>query len=188
MGAAYLAINPPSLVMAGCWVLLLAVGSSLLVGTGGTRLAFGLLARALPWAFVVNLWWLYPLASTMTSAGVGYRFEAETDVLAWSWTHARLSLPNVLALDGHWGWSRPEYFPFAASMDGSVWSAFRFALPVLAFAAPILAVGRKRRAAWALVGALGLLALLAKGLHPPLGEMNLFLYRHVPGCGCSASR
>ena len=181
VGAAYLAIHPPSLVMAGCWVLLLAVGSSLLVGTGGTRLAFGLLARALPWAFVVNLWWLYPLASTMTSAGVGYRFEAETDVLAWSWTHARLSLPNVLALDGHWGWSRPEYFPFAASMDGSVWSAFRFALPVLAFAAPILAVGRKRRAAWALVGALGLLALLAKGLHPPLGEMNLFLYRHVPG-------
>ena len=72
----------------------------------------------------------------MTSAGVGYRFEAETDVLAWSWTHARLSLANVLSLDGHWGWSHPEYFPFAASMDGSVWSAFRFALPALAFAAP----------------------------------------------------
>ncbi len=181
VGASYLAINPPSLAMAGCWVLLVAVGSSLLVGTGGSRLAFGLLARALPWAVVLNLWWLYPLASTMTSAGVGYRFEAETDVLAWSWTHARLSLPNVLSLDGHWGWSHPEYFPFADSMDGSVWSAFRFALPALAFSAPILAVGRKRRAAWALVGSFGLLALLAKGLHPPLGGMNLFLYEHVPG-------
>ena len=94
----------------------------------------------------------------MSATGSRRRFT----VLAWSWTHARLSLPNVLALDGHQ--RRAQYFPFAASMDHR-WSAFRFALPVLAFAAPILAVGRKRRAAWALIGALGLLALLAKGLH-----------------------
>jgi len=181
VGACYLAINPPLLAVCAGWVLLLTIGASAVVGPRGATRAAHALLRATPWVLLLNLWWLFPVGITLLSEGTSYRVGAETDVLSWSWTHARLSIPNVLRLDGHWAWAHPEYFPFSRVFDGLLWAAMRFALPVLAFLAPVVGPRALRRPALAMaIGALGV-TLLAKGLHPPGAAINLFLYRNLPG-------
>ena len=181
VGACYLAINPPLLAVCAGWVLLLTIGASALVGPHGTAHAARALLRASPWVLLLNLWWLFPVGLTLFSEGTSYRIGAETDVLSWSWTHARLSIPNVLSLDGHWAWAHAEYFPFARVFDGLLWASMRFALPVLAFLAPVVGPRALRRPALAMaIGALGV-TFLAKGLHPPGAAINLFLYRNLPG-------
>ena len=178
---AYLAVNPPLLAMVGVWVLLLAAIAPLLGGRGAARRTWGLVGRALPWAVLLNLWWVVPYATTLGSQGTGYTIAAQTDVASWSWTQARLSLANVASLDGHWGWSYPEYFPYAASVDGSIWGPLRFGLPALSFASVFLAPVGRRRIAAAFAGTALILILLAKGLHSPFTGLNLFLYNQVPG-------
>jgi arabinofuranan 3-O-arabinosyltransferase len=179
--ACYLAVNPPLLAMVAAWVALMALLATPLIGPAGCGRALGLLARGAPWALLLNLWWLVPLVATLANQGVGYEVQAQTDVLAWSWTHRRLSLPNVLSLDGHWGWAHAEYFPFAEAIDRSVWSPLRFGLPLVALTAPIVAAPGRRRAAAVMVGWVVALTFLAKGLHSPFTDVNLLLYRHVPG-------
>jgi arabinofuranan 3-O-arabinosyltransferase len=181
VGACYLSINPPLLAASAAWVLLVMLASTSVCGPGGSARAVRAVVGALPWALLLNLWWLFPLVVTLATQGTGYRVEAETDVLAWSWTHARLSIPNILSLDGHWAWSHPEYFPFADRIDRSIWSALRFGLPVVALMAPLVGARTHRRPALVMAGGILALSLLAKGLHPPFGGANLFLYRYVPG-------
>jgi hypothetical protein len=130
---------------------------------------------------LLNLWWLVPLGVTLGSQGTGYTIAAQTDLASWSWTQARLSVPNVASLDGHWGWVYPEYFPYAASIDGSIWGPLRFGLPALAFAATFLAPSGRRRIAVTLAGLALVLIVLGKGLHPPLTGLNLFLYDSKKG-------
>ena len=117
----------------------------------------------------------------MSGAGTGFGIGAQTDVQAWAWTQARLSIPNVLTLSGHWGWVHPEYFPFAPALDRAPWGMLKFALPALAFLAPAFAPREKRRAALVLATIVAALVFLGKGIHPPGAAVNLFLYRHVPG-------
>jgi arabinofuranan 3-O-arabinosyltransferase len=179
--ACYLAVNPPLLAMVAAWVALMALLATALIGPAGCGRALGLLGRGAPWALLLNLWWLVPLVATLANQGVGYEVQAQTDVLAWSWTHRRLSLPNVLSLDGHWGWAHAEYFPFAEAIDRSVWSPLRFGLPLVALTAPFVAAPGRRRAAAVMVVGVMVLTFLAKGLHPPFTDVNLLLYRHVPG-------
>ena len=179
--AAYLAVNPPLLAIAALWVVGLAVSADLFAGRGGTRAALAYLVRALPWALVLNAWWVVPYAFTLASQGTGYIVQAQTNVVAWSWTQVRLSPANVASLDGHWGWVYPEYFPYAAALDRSIWGPLRFGLPGLALAAPVLARTRVRRSAIVFIVAAVVLIFLAKGLHAPFSGANLFLYDHMPG-------
>ena len=178
---AYLAINPPLLAMAAIWPVSLAALASRLVEPGASGRACRYLLRAAPWALLLNLWWVLPYGFALASQGTGYVVQAQTNVLAWSWTQVRLSPANVASLDGHWGWSFPEYFPYASRIDGSIWGPLRFGLPALAFAAPGLALRDRRRPAVVFAVFALLLLFLSKGLHPPLSGVNLFLYTHVPG-------
>jgi arabinofuranan 3-O-arabinosyltransferase len=178
---AYLAINPPLLAMVAIWTVGLAVAASWVLGKGASGRAVAYLVRGAPWAIFLNLWWVLPYVIALRSQGTGYVVQAQTNVLAWSWTQVRLSLPNVASLDGHWGWSFPEYFPYSSTIDASIWGPLRFGLPALAFAAPGFALRHHRRVAGVLAGAALALLFLSKGLHPPLSGANLFLYRHVPG-------
>ena len=178
---AYLAVNPPLLAMLAVWTVGLAMSASLFVGGGASGRACRYLLRAAPWVVLVNLWWVLPFAFALASQGTGYVVQAQTNVVAWSWTQVRLSPANVASLDGHWGWSFPEYFPYAATVDGSIWSPLRFALPALAFAAPGLASRDRRRTAAAFTVLALVLVFLSKGLHAPFSGVNLALYRLVPG-------
>lgn len=177
---AYLGANPPLLLVVASGVVS-AVVAALLVDRGSRRALSALALRAAPLVVLVNLWWLVPVVLTSLPGAEGVRFGAETDVSAWAWTHARSSVANVLTLNASWTWDFPEYVSYARSLGAPLWTALRFALPVLALAAPLVSVGRRKSVALTLVGSALVLVFVAKGLHPPARGANLWLYRHVPG-------
>jgi arabinofuranan 3-O-arabinosyltransferase len=182
LGASYLAVNPPLLALLAAAVVAAAAGAGFVTRSpGGGRRALALLARAAPWALVLNLWWLVPLVQTTFGDHAGILLTAQTDVASWSWSHARASLPNVATLNAHWGWSHPEYFPYASAMERGPWPVLRWLLPAAAAAGGLLAAPRHRRAARVLAAVALVLVFVGKGLHAPLADVNAWLYAHVPG-------
>jgi arabinofuranan 3-O-arabinosyltransferase len=177
----YLLLNPPLLLLAAMWVVGLAASGSLIGGPGGTKRALLLLARAAPWILLFDLWWLVPFASTLLQRDVGQAFSAETSPQAWSFTQTRTSIGNVLSLSSFWGWSFPEYFPYAAKLDAPLWSPLRFALPMLALSAPLVTPKDRRQVPLLLLSFSLVIVFLSKGLHGPLAGLNEYLYEHVPG-------
>jgi arabinofuranan 3-O-arabinosyltransferase len=175
--ASYLALNPPLLASAMLWVLLCVAASGLLWGRAALHRAGRLVVRATPWVAVLNLWWLLPFSVTLLASRSS--IAAETSVAGWSWTHARNSLSNVATLSGTWAWDLPDLFPYAERLDRLPWGALRFALPVLAASALVLAPRTRRQATSLIVLALPLV-FVGKGLHPPIGGLNAFLYDRVP--------
>lgn len=177
--ASYLANNPPTLAVAfistAAIFLLAGIGSST---ARQTRL---LCARAFPIGLLLNLWWIAPMMVTTIGGAEGALFSAQTDVAAWSWTHARSSVANILTLNTSWAWAHSEYVPYARRLDGMGWTWMRFAVPCLALSAPLVTTGRRRWASVRLLGVALAVVFLAKGLHPPLADVNLWLYHHVPG-------
>lgn len=180
LGCSYLALNPPLLLVVVAWVVALALAATW-SEPGASKRTAAFLARSLPWCLVLNLWWLVPMLLTFFGSGAGQAFAAQTDVQAWSWTHARNSIPNVLGLNTSWAWDYAEYFPYARDMDRPIWAWMRFVLPATALAAPLVTSGKVRRTAAWLVGAVVILVFLGKGLHAPFAGINLWLYEHVPG-------
>jgi arabinofuranan 3-O-arabinosyltransferase len=177
----YLLLNPPLLLLAAIWAVGLAACGSLLGGPGGTKRALQLLAKASPWILLFALWWLVPFASTLLQRNVGQTFSAETSPQAWSFTQARTSIANVVSLSSFWGWSFPEYFPYAAKLDLPLWSPLRFGLPMLALSAPLVTPKERRQVPLLLLCLSLVLVFLSKGLHGPLSGFNEYLYEHVPG-------
>jgi arabinofuranan 3-O-arabinosyltransferase len=57
----------------------------------------------------------------------------------WAWTEGRATLRNAFWLNNFWGWSYPEYFPYAAAYNGLLLRVAEFAMPAIAFAS--LAIG-----------------------------------------------
>ena len=181
LSACYLGLNPPLLVVALGWILCVASLGSILGDTDGWRRSFRLLARGLPWCVLINLWWVVPVVFSFVDANATEVFAAVTDIQSWKWTHARSSIANVTTLSSHWGWNRPEYFPYAQTLDAFPLTLLRYAFPVLAFLAPFITKGRRRRAATALSSVALVLILVGKGLHVPLAGFNSFLYETIPG-------
>lgn len=178
--SSYLAQNPPLLVVAAGTVVMAIGAADLLVGPGASWRALRLLLRSAPLIVLGNAWWAAPYALTLIH-GEGLSVSAQTDIGTWAWTQTRASLPNVAALNAHWGWAHVEYFPFRPGMEAPPWPVLRWALPVLALLGVLLADRSRRRAAY-LIAALCLpLIWLGKGVHPPYPWVNMWLYDHVPG-------
>lgn len=177
----YLVQNPPLLALSLLAIASAAVAATPLVGRGATRRAVLLSATVGAGALVINLWWIVPASITIFGAGTGSSFTAQTDVAAWAWTQARASLGAVATLNGHWGWNQPEYYPYAHAMDGGIWPALSWLLPLLALVGAVVADRSQRVVAWILASCCIVLLFLAKGVHPPLGALNLWLFEHVPG-------
>lgn len=177
---AYLSLNPPLLAAVLVWGAGIVGAARLLCGPGGCARAARLALRALPLAIAVNAWWLVPFVLALARPA-GLEFTAETDVAAWAWSHARNSIPNVLTLNAHWGWSHPEYFPYAASLDAAPWAWARWLLPALAIVGVVLPLRQYRRPALVLGATLLVLVLVGKGLHAPGADVNAWVYQHVPG-------
>jgi arabinofuranan 3-O-arabinosyltransferase len=180
LGCSYLALNPPLLLVAAAWVAAVAVAASR-SRPGASKRMVAFLVRALPWSLLLNLWWLVPMLLMLLGSRAGPGFTAQTDVQAWSWTHVRNSIPNVLGLNTSWAWEHAAYFPYAEDLDRPAWEWMRFVLPATALAAPLVTLGKERRVAAWLVGFVLALVFLGKGLHPPLSGVNAWLYDHVPG-------
>ena len=110
LGCSYLALNPPLLLVVVLWVVALALAATR-SGPGAFKRIALFLTRCLPWCVILNLWWLVPMLLTLFGATSGPTFTAQTDVQAWSWTHVRNSIPNVLGLNTSWAWDFNASFP-----------------------------------------------------------------------------
>lgn len=179
-GLGFVFANPPHFALVLVWVSASVALVAAFAGRQAARAALAFVLRATPLALVVNAWWLVPAALTILDSGFGERYAAE-GVDAWAWTHARASLTNALALNTSWAWSKPEYYPFAASLDRAPLEFLRYLPFVLAVVGVLLARARERRLALSLL-VIGLVGVgVAKGLHEPLPVVNRWLYDHLPG-------
>jgi arabinofuranan 3-O-arabinosyltransferase len=179
VGFSYVLSNPPLFAVAVAWLVALAVLGTALGGPGGTGRVVRLFLSALPWAVALNAWWLAPAILTFVGGGAS-EVGTVTDVRAWAWTHARSSIGNVLTLNAGWAWDHPEYTPYAAVLDRPPWAWLRYVPVIAVFAAPLVASGVVRRASVVLLSMVLGIVVVAKGLHPPLSELNLWAYDHLP--------
>jgi arabinofuranan 3-O-arabinosyltransferase len=182
MPTSFLSFNPPMLVVAFAWAVagtpLLA---ALLIGRRGAWRLLKWFALAVPWALGLNAWWLVPLAQSFTGGGGATANATFTDPTNWSWSQVNNLPPNILTMVANWAWFLPQYLPFATDLDRPWWIWIRYLLPALVFVAPLVASRRLRRVTLGLLVVILVFVFLAKGLRPPLAEINLFLYLHAPG-------
>jgi arabinofuranan 3-O-arabinosyltransferase len=180
--AAYVALNPPWLLVTILTVLFVVVGAGLVGGRQALHRVSVMVLRALPWVGLLNLWWVVPFAQHLLSPA-GLAFSAVTDIRDWAWTHTRSSAANVVTLNANWAWNVPGLFPYAGSLGGGLRVKLHWLFPLLAFAGVVLATGRRqRRAAWLVAGVGLVLLFLSTGVRSArVGWVNLWLYDHVPG-------
>jgi len=98
---------------------------------------------------------------------------------AWSWTHSRGSILNVLWFNADWGWL-PEYYPFIKYFSNALVILATF-VPIAIAAFGLLFKRRNRLMQYLFFTVVLIAVFLAKGLHPPLEQVNVFLYKYLPG-------
>ena len=74
----------------------------------------------------------------------------------------------------------PEYFPYIGTYANPILQTLLFIPIILAFSA-LFFKGKYRKINLIFAATIVVLIFLAKGLHPPLGDINLFVYNHLPG-------
>lgn len=133
-----------------------------------------LLAVTLP----LSIWWIIPIINHYLLSS-SMQLQPELNVVSGSWTQVRSSFLNLFCLNGTWGW-RPEYSPYYDLYSSSAALLFLLFLPILISSAALLFKGEKRKFnAYAMLMILFFI-FLAKGLHEPLGSVNLLLYEYIP--------
>lgn len=179
VGLGHVMSNPSHVALVVIWVAVCFV--IVLVATpAAAGRTFGFLAKAAPLALLFNAWWIAPAWLTVTGPGFADRFAA-AGVDEWAWTQGRATLANALTLNTAWGWSYPEYFPYADRLDDLPYNLLRLYLPVLAAVGVVLARRGERRIALSLAVTALAAAWLATGLRAPVPETNRWLYDHAPG-------
>jgi arabinofuranan 3-O-arabinosyltransferase len=178
-GLSYVSANPPHVLLLLVWLVACTAIAWAAGGFRAFRAAWGFLAKAAPFVVLVNLWWLIPATLTIVSGTFGEQF-TPTAPGAWAWTQQRASLLNGISLNTAWGWKEAAYYPYAARLDRVPFIQLRFFLPALALVALAAARGRARlvAASFGVVALVGV--VIAKGYHPPLSQLNAWLYEHVP--------
>jgi arabinofuranan 3-O-arabinosyltransferase len=178
--ASYVMLNPPLIVLC----LLTAAIAPLFAAALGARTVgmLGLLRRHCVTGGVLALgavWWLVPAYLALTGARAGDAVRAQTDVLAWSWTHRNSSLANVLRLRAHWAFPDSFYVGTAGSLGEFPWNVVLWALPVAAVAA--LWASAYKRPVRVLVGVVVALVFVSKGVHAPFSAVNVWMFEYLPG-------
>ncbi len=133
----------------------------------------------------INLWWIIPILNYYFLSN--QVFNSTVSVDAWDWTQWRSSFLNLFWLNGVWGWM-PEYVPYINRYSQNNLTdintfmnpfimIFAFAPFIVAASALLFKSQRKRFNAY-IMGAILVLLFLAKGLHGPLGQLNLLAYQN----------
>ena len=132
MPTSFLAFNPPMLVVAIAWASLgTVILSFITVGRRGTLRLLTWLVMAMPWAVLLNLYWLIPFAGVYTGGGAPESNATFTDPTNWSWATINNTIPNILTLVANWAWYLSQYLPFASDLDQPSWIWVRYVLPTL---------------------------------------------------------
>ncbi|MGH3119109.1 MAG: alpha-(1-_3)-arabinofuranosyltransferase domain-containing protein, partial [Gaiellales bacterium] len=146
----------------------------LLLGTGSVLL----------WVLLLHAWWWFPMASSLLSAG-GYEYAgASWNLLDYPGIATGVPSGEFLRGLGFWEMYSSHhgepYFPWSASYSHPILVLATIWLVALAF---VPALFRRRARGWAVVAALFALVgiFFSKGVNPPLGEVNMWLFENVPG-------
>lgn len=137
----------------------------------------------LPWLLVLNAWWLIPLVhGVLVQRGYAYAGSSWRLLSYPSFTNP-VGFFEFFRGTGYWGlhsgYHGVPYFAWSEGLQYPVVEVATVWLGVCVFL-PFL---RKRLDAWTvLAGALFLVGVfLTKGVNAPVGEVNRWLYLHVPG-------
>lgn len=125
----------------------------------------------------INFWWA--ISSLNYYIWSPSMFNPLVNVADWAWTHSRASFINLFWLNGLWGW-RPEYFPYYYSYSNPILIVLTF-IPFILAATTLLFKSEKSPFNAYLMFFILIFIFLAKGLHEPLGQLNLLLYTYIPG-------
>jgi arabinofuranan 3-O-arabinosyltransferase len=177
--ASYVMLNPPLIVLC---LATAAIAPLFAVLLGARTVPTSrLLRRHAVTGLVLGMgasWWLVPAYIALTGARAGDAVRAQTDVLAWSWTHRNSSLANVVRLRAHWAFPDSFYVGSAGSLGQFPWNVMLWALPIAAVASLWLSAN-KRVVRW-LVGLVVVLVFVSKGVHAPFGGVNVWMFEHLP--------
>lgn len=137
--------------------------------------------------FLVNSWWIIPLIS-LRQEGLGW-FASSS--MGTEWTVAnyskRTSFLHLLQLQGWPGWGTDTFGYDKSYVDSPFLIILSFLPVTVAILGLILAskvksmVSSSRKKIFFFLLLLLFALFLNKGSHPPFGEANLWLYRHLPG-------
>ncbi|SNQ59715.1 membrane hypothetical protein [Candidatus Methanoperedens nitroreducens] len=129
--------------------------------------------------FLINIWWIIPfiisLISTKTTSEMGFT----TSIIGYSSMHVRSSFLNLFWLNGMWWWT-PYYVSYFDAYSNPALKLLVFIPALIAFLG-LLFRNNYRKINTYFGSVVLVLMFLAKGLHPPLENINFFLYNYVPG-------
>ena len=128
----------------------------------------------------INIWWIIPTYFYYSPSSGSSLIPQVTNVSTWSWTHVRASFLNLFWLNGVWYWNS-GYIPYIGAYSNPVLVILVFTPMIIAFMGLLFKNKVYKRFNYYLAAIVLLMLFLQKGLHPPFGNMNLFLYEHVPG-------
>lgn len=124
---------------------------------------------------LINIWWIVPTLlyyfSPVLSASVSI------DVSRFSSNSVRSSFLNLFQLNGEAAWV-VNYYPFVDAYSNPALILLCF-IPMIIASASLLFKSYKRFNCYLCLVILSLM-FLQKGLYPPLENINLFLFEHIP--------
>jgi hypothetical protein len=135
------------------------------------------LGKILGATFPLNLWWLIPVLGSFIFSS-SQALNSQISIQAWDWTQNRASFLNLFWLNGYWDW-KTEYYPYANSYLNPILTILVF-VPFIIAGASLLFKSNKSRFNAYIMAAILCFLFLAKGLHDPFRQLNLFLYNNVP--------
>ena len=176
----YLTINPAILVLATA-TLIITVAYAIITQKGIRIKILKLSAFTGALTLLLSLWWIIPFIIQATPYLVGtVQLGTTTNVLNWTFVFNRSSIINLLGLNGLWSWTA-QYFPYYQAYSSNLFLSIIVFLPIILAAIGLTFKSKYSRLNLTLALAIVTLMFLAKGLHPPLENINLFLYKNLPG-------
>jgi arabinofuranan 3-O-arabinosyltransferase len=136
----YVFFNPPLVGM----ILGVTLATPLFVAwADGKESAFRSLRTisiAAPVFLAASAYWIVPALIHLS----GFSGSQLADLSSWTWTESRATIRNAFWLNTIWGWTFPQYFPYAPIYEVIPISIARFFIPAMAFGALALNMGPQR--------------------------------------------
>lgn len=141
-------------------------------------------ARIVAWVGALHSWWIIPTLWAVLK-GSSYRYAGSAgSLLEWPGLATRVDFVEFLRGHGFWGqyagYRGVPYLSWAPSFEHPLLVASSWLLASLAVSALLV---HRRPAGWIKIGALLFVVsiFLSKGINPPAGGLNKWLYLNVPG-------
>ncbi|MFB9326944.1 alpha-(1-_3)-arabinofuranosyltransferase family protein [Paenibacillus aurantiacus] len=175
-GLIIIAGTPP---MAVVWVVWVAafLGYQLYKNKGNRKYSLRSLGIAVVLSIGFNLWWAYAAYVTLYLGGdaVEQTFDGP---LEYTWVHGNASIINLLSMQAYWSWPMSGYYPFSYKYVTGILKYSLYVPVLFALIGAIYSPLKKKK--YILLSILVISLFIAKGTHAPFGNINAFMYEHLP--------